>query len=224
MSMTDAQGGGFQQQVLWRFTALLLLRESWAGELLLGAGLDENGAALALAAHIAGAVCLSVDADAERVKAAQRRGACDFAVNSLDEALRTMKNEVRLGRALSVGLLGNPEAMIAEMEERGVLPAIAAGFAAEVLGSKTASFSGMDALAEEWAGEHGLRMCFVSASGLGDLMALDEALKRVVGEDRLRMRWLERGAQHFRRERPLGRAVWLNQAEAEALRAMGRVV
>ena len=43
-------------------------------------------------------------------------------VNSLDEALRILKNAVRQGEATSVGLVGNCADLIPEMAKRGVVP------------------------------------------------------------------------------------------------------
>src|SRR5580698_5165161 len=84
-----------QERILRMVTVLHALRESWGGALIVACGLNPQGAALALASNIAGAVCLSVDGDPARLKDALRSGSCDFVVNTLDEALRAMKNEVR---------------------------------------------------------------------------------------------------------------------------------
>jgi urocanate hydratase len=62
--------------------------------------------------------------DPERIKKRLKTGYCDFMVNSLDEALRILKNAVRKKEAISVGLVGNCADVIPEMAERGVLPDI----------------------------------------------------------------------------------------------------
>lgn len=236
---TNPQGGGFQQQVLRSFTALMLLRLNWAGELVLGLGLNDEGAALALAAHIAGAVCLSIEPDVALVKAAQRRGACDFAVNTLDEALRTMKNEVRQGRALSVALHGSYDQALSEAAERGLLPAVIFGRAGDLpeaaaqavtrlqqLGSSLICLGGCgthgctDASVslEAWAAQHSYQLQTIPAASPSGLAALDDILKRQLSpDDILRHRWLDRARQHFLRDRPLARAAWLTPAEADRL-------
>ena len=117
-----------QANTLRIFTVLSTLREEWAGALILSCGLSTEGADLALAANIAGGVCLSVDGSGERCRAALRWGAVDFAVNSLDEALRAIKNEIRQGRPLSVALDGRPGEVMAEVLERGVLPEVFVAF------------------------------------------------------------------------------------------------
>ena len=88
----------------------------WAGEL------GENGCNLMRAANIAGAASLGATADSGAMRYANRDGVADFLVNSLDEALRILKNEVRKGQAVSVGMSVEPAAAIAGMLERGVLP------------------------------------------------------------------------------------------------------
>jgi hypothetical protein len=88
----------------------------WAGEL------DENGSALMRAANIAGAASLGATANPEALRHANRDGVADFLVTSLDEALRILKNEVRKRQAVSVGVSVAPDAVVAEMRERGVLP------------------------------------------------------------------------------------------------------
>ncbi len=51
-----------------------------------------------------------------------RTGELDFVVNTLDEALRTLKNEIRQRRPLSVGLIADTDLALAEIAERGLLP------------------------------------------------------------------------------------------------------
>jgi len=92
------------------------------GKLLLYGQLDAHGAAVALAANIAGAATLGVDADPERVRQGIRHGFCDFVVNHLDEALRILKNEVRKKQPVSVCLEGDLDATLTEAVERGLQP------------------------------------------------------------------------------------------------------
>ena len=95
-------------------------RKDWAGALMVGCGLGPGGPALALAGNIAGAGCLAIEAQAAVCRAALRSGACDFVVNSVDEALRILKNEIRQRRPVSVGLAMEPNAALKELMERGV--------------------------------------------------------------------------------------------------------
>src|SRR6476646_2864442 len=95
-----------------------------AGKLVVSGGMGGMGGAQPLAATMTGACFLGIDVDAERIKKRLKTGYCDFMVNSLDEALRILKNAVRKKEAISVGLIGNCADVIPELAERGVLPDI----------------------------------------------------------------------------------------------------
>src|ERR1035441_2750832 len=66
-----------------------------AGKLIVSGGLGCATEARPLAATMAGACYLGIEVDPERIKKRLRTGYCDFMVNSLDEALRILKNAVR---------------------------------------------------------------------------------------------------------------------------------
>ena len=95
-----------------------------AGKLIVSGGMGGMGGAQPLAATMAGACFLGIDVDPERIKKRLKTGYCDFMVNTLDEALRILKNAVRKKEAISVGLVGNCADVIPELAERGVLPDI----------------------------------------------------------------------------------------------------
>jgi urocanate hydratase len=95
---------------------------SLEGKLIVSGGMGGMGGAQPLAATMAGAAFLGIDVDAERIKKRLKTGYCDFMVNSLDEALRILKNAVRKKEAVSVGLVGNCADIIPELAERGVVP------------------------------------------------------------------------------------------------------
>lgn len=92
------------------------------GKLLFAGELDAPGRWLIRAANVAGAASLSATADAAAGREAMRDGVIDFLVNSLDEALRILKNEIRKRQTVAVGVTGEPVAISAEMLERGVRP------------------------------------------------------------------------------------------------------
>ena len=131
----------FQAEVLRAFAVLCAVRaewaradpvrEDWGGALMVSCGLGRGGATLALAGNIAGAACMAIDARAEVCRAALHSGACDFVVNSVDEALRILKNEIRQRRPVSVGLAMEPNAALNELIDRGVRPEIFTAFGAE---------------------------------------------------------------------------------------------
>src|SRR5947209_8255606 len=95
---------------------------SLTGKLIVSGGMGGMGGAQPLAATMNGACFLGIDVDAERIKKRLKTGYCDFMVNTLDEALRILKNAVRKKEAISVGLIGNCADVIPELAERGVLP------------------------------------------------------------------------------------------------------
>jgi urocanate hydratase len=95
-----------------------------AGKLIVSGGMGGMGGAQPLAGTMTGACFLGIDVDPERIKKRLKTGYCDFMVNSLDEALRILKNAVRKKEAVSVGLIGNCADVIPELAERGVLPDI----------------------------------------------------------------------------------------------------
>jgi urocanate hydratase len=95
-----------------------------AGKLIVSGGMGGMSGAQPLAATMAGACYLGIEVDPERIKKRLRTGYCDFMVNSLDEALRILKNAVRKKENISVGLVGNCGDIIPELSERGVVPDI----------------------------------------------------------------------------------------------------
>jgi urocanate hydratase len=97
---------------------------SLEGKLIVSGGMGGMGGAQPMAATIAGAAFLGIEADPERIKKRLRTGYCDFMVNSLDEALRILKNAIRKKESISVGLVGNCANVIPELAARGVLPDI----------------------------------------------------------------------------------------------------
>jgi urocanate hydratase len=109
-------------EVFDHFAALTSVAPAPGGALVFYGALDRCGMATAVAANIAGAASLGVDAHADRAKLALRQGICDFMVNSLDEALRILKNELRKKQPVAVALVGDPARVVAEMLERGVQP------------------------------------------------------------------------------------------------------
>jgi urocanate hydratase len=92
------------------------------GKLIYAGELEPHGRALLVAGNIVGAASLAATADLAAQKQAIRDGAADFLVNSLDEALRILKNEIRKREAVSVCISVDPNVVEKEMLERGVSP------------------------------------------------------------------------------------------------------
>lgn len=92
------------------------------GKLFYAAEPDAAGCLVLRAANIAGAASLAASADAASLRKAMREGVIDFVVNSLDEALRILKNEIRKKQPVAVGVSIAPQAIEREMLDRGVQP------------------------------------------------------------------------------------------------------
>jgi hypothetical protein len=101
------------------------------GKLLYAGELDGEGRALLVAGNIGGVASLAATADVATQRQAIRDGVADFLVNSLDEALRILKNEIRKRETVAVCVAAAPEAVELEMLERGVLPDLLRPGAAE---------------------------------------------------------------------------------------------
>jgi hypothetical protein len=95
---------------------------SLGGRLLLIDGLADEGDALLIAASIAGAASLVLETETEAVRHCVRNGIIDFAVTTLAEALRILKNEVRKQQPIAVLLEREPADVLAEMVDRGAQP------------------------------------------------------------------------------------------------------
>lgn len=92
------------------------------GQLFYAGELSGLARAAITAANIAGAATLAVSSDQAAAKQAMRDGIVDFLVNSLDEALRILKNEIRKRETVAVCVAAAPALVEGEMEARGVQP------------------------------------------------------------------------------------------------------
>ena len=168
----------------------------WVGQLVLAAfdGAAQSG--LSAAASLAGAASLTVDSDATSVKAHFRDGAFDFVVNTLDEALRAIKNQVRQGQPIAIGLMAEPEVVLVEAEARG----LAASF---VLGASTLVSKEYEA----WLAE---RRWFAAEFAASDVRSYSDLLP---DDDALRRRWLRQLPTYQRSVRLGARWAWVSAEE-----------
>jgi len=93
-----------------------------SGKWILTGGLGGMGGAQPLAAVMAGACCLAVECDPERIDFRLRTRYLDEKTDSIDEALSMITNWTRSGQVKSVGLLGNAAEVLPELAGRGVTP------------------------------------------------------------------------------------------------------
>jgi hypothetical protein len=233
-----------QSEALRTFMLLTSMRADWGGALIVACGLGRGGAALSVAGSIAGAGCLVIDERAEVCRAASRQGACDFVVNTVDEALRVLKNEIRQRRPVSVGLTSEMTTALEELLERGVQPELFTAFGREVgvggvetgtrdraarafaaLGTLVVDFdgtlAGVDGVVDASERLEGLRRdrglgleAFTFASA-EELRAFDARLLEVIPVTDPRQRWYAGAPRFFHRERPYRRVVSFTPGERE---------
>jgi len=94
------------------------------GHWILTAGLGGMGGAQPLAAVMAGACCLAIECDPDRIDFRLRTRYLDERADSLDDALAMIERWTKAGEAKSVGLLGNAAEIVPELFRRGVRPDI----------------------------------------------------------------------------------------------------
>ena len=152
----DVQDGpsddSLQRRALLAYLSLTERAGSWAGRLVLLAASDE-AAPFALGALAAGGAVLWTCPDQPTLRASGRAGIVDFEVTTLSEALRILKNEIRKGLPVSVGVLDAERTIWDEAVRRGVQPqALLAGardaVAAEMLSGRGADWLQTRAVAQ----------------------------------------------------------------------------
>jgi urocanate hydratase len=183
------------------YRSLTHQRADWGGKLVLlsGPGCAQTGAPSAIS--IAGGTTLAIDSEAAAMKSAMRAGYLDFVVNSLDEALRALKNEVRQKRPLSVGLIADVAATRAAMDQRGIMP--------DLTFDPTKTPQSRD-------------QYYFPAADAPELRAIDAALlATLAADDTPRRRWLQAAPQFLREARSGGRWIWLTKAELATLASQG---
>jgi len=213
---SSVQQPELQLRTLRLYGELLCRRENWSRQLVLAAFPGVSRTGLAVAASLAGAVSLVVDSDSAMTKAQFRDGAFDFIVNTLDEALRAIKNEIRQGHPLAVGLMAEPQVVLAEAADRGLAAAFILTEANDPDGSLTSSLGTSDvarvAFGEPTAKLSGwLSRCGWAAAELSSPM-LD-----LPPDDRARQKWLRDLPSHQRSVRQCKRWMWMTDTERSAI-------
>lgn len=94
----------------------------WSGKWILTAGLGGMGGAQPLAATMAGASCLAVECQRSRIEMRLKTRYLDVMAETLDQALGLIEDANRVGKPISVGLLGNAADILPELVKRGVRP------------------------------------------------------------------------------------------------------
>lgn len=94
------------------------------GKWILTGGMGGMGGAQPLAGTMAGASILTVEVDEARINRRVKIGFCDVKVKQLDRALKLIKEHVKSGEPISIGLVGNAAEVFPEIYRRGILPDI----------------------------------------------------------------------------------------------------
>ena len=94
----------------------------WSGKWILTAGLGGMGGAQPLAAVMAGACCLAIECQSDRIEKRLQTRYLDKRAETLDQALAMINEACAKKEAISVGLLGNAAEILPEMVKRGIRP------------------------------------------------------------------------------------------------------
>ncbi len=89
-----------------------------SGRTILTAGLGGMGGAQPLAATMAGAAILCIEVDPSRIERRLETHYLDEAADSLDDAMRRLREAATERRAVSIGLLGNAAELVPELARR----------------------------------------------------------------------------------------------------------
>ncbi|HUZ04300.1 MAG TPA: hypothetical protein VMU62_02995 [Acidobacteriaceae bacterium] len=226
-----------QSFVYQKYLALPAILTRHPGALLEGTlgvcvGLERDGAELAIAATLAGAAFLGIDPNPQTLKLSQQHHACDFVVNTLDEALRVLKNAIRKRQPIAVGLLGDAAEILPRMVERGVQPDFLSDTthldASAAIQSAKASLAQRGSLLLNFGPEleavelprETLRWVGWTSTGFQDMQRMDAlALSHLPATDAARRRWLQGASAYFYRQIPLERVCALSLEEITALQS-----
>jgi hypothetical protein len=192
------------------------------GKLLYAGELSGPGRELLFAANIAGAASIGASADPVAQREAIRDGVIDFLVTSLEEALRILKNEIRKHQAVSVAVSIDPNLLVEQMLDRGVLPDLLPSDSG-LSGEQRASFLNHGAL--PIANPASTERSFVTWSAERDfprlLPKIDALAHSVIPEtDRLRSRWLRLAPRYLGRLAQRQHGVALAADELRRFQAM----
>jgi urocanate hydratase len=192
------------------------------GRLLLVDGLAAEHDALILAASIAGAATLVLESQPAAVRYAVRNGVVDFAVMTLEEALRILKNEIRKQQPIAVLLEQEPSAALRDMIRRGAQPDLIRWPQdvpqAQVLRQRGAADLPAPASGGDDAAGHVVWRA--DSGGSAALRQVDLlASQSLSSSDATRQNWITRAPRYLHRGLRLERCATMNDAEVAAFLA-----
>ncbi|WP_392396810.1 urocanate hydratase [Sutcliffiella horikoshii] len=92
------------------------------GTITVTAGLGGMGGAQPLAVTMNDGVCIAIEVDEHRIDRRIETRYCDVKVHTIDEAIQKAEEYKKLGKPLSIGLLGNAAEILPQLVERGFTP------------------------------------------------------------------------------------------------------
>lgn len=215
----------FQESLHFTFQILAAIADKYftgdlAGKLIVNCGMEAIGSLMSVAATMNGAAFLGIDADPEKIKRQLKAGRCDFMVNSLDEALRILKNAVRKKENVSVGLVADCGEIIQKFSERGVLPEvinIASGAASVSAAVVQHAQSSPDFVTEYISpifdsGRRPFRW-FALSGEPADIFTSENILLELFPENRTLRRWIEIARKRIKFQGLPSRICWLDSEE-----------
>ena len=197
---------------------------SLGGSLLFVDNLSDEGDALLIAGSIAGAASLVIETRIEMVRHCLRNGIVDFAVNTLDEALRILNSEIRKRQPVAVLLERQPVDVLAEMVERGAQPDLMRWASVEPASQpyiETLRKRGARPVPdpEEADSDPAHEVCWHAESGTA-LRQLDLLAAQILPQDDLeRQNWVARAPRYLPRAFRLKRRVLMTSEESVAFLA-----
>ena len=198
-------------------------RAGLGGKLLYAGELAAEGRNLLYAANIAGAASLAASADPTALRQAMRDGVIDFFVNSLEEALRILKNEIRKRQTVSVGVAFEPNKLTEQMLNRGVLPDLlpANGRLTPPHFQEFLSQGAQQIVSASFPPDRRFVTWKVDRDFARQLPRLDEIAKAVLPpEDHLRHRWLKLAPRYLGRLAQHERGVAMTEQELVKFRSL----
>jgi len=170
------------------------------GQLLYAGQLSMETARLIRAANIAGAASLSVSDSTSALREATRDGVVDFAVTSLDEALRILKNEIRKRLPVAVAIQGSPVDIANQMMLRSVQPDLLAPSAIQPLCARAAFLERGSLLVEPHPDPTNLRIWQFPSGWHTRCSELDEQIRALLpASDLASRRWLRLSPRYLPR-------------------------
>ena len=196
------------------------------GNLLYAGELDADGRAMTVAGNVAGCASLAVTASSAAQKQANRDGVIDFAVTSLDEALRILKNEIRKHNSVAVCIGSDRDRIEPEMIERGVLPDLVFAGSFDLV-RETGSFAqhSRQVTVEKPDGTLAVLAWHVAHAPARWMPKLDAIAMECMKEDPWAGRWIRLSPRYLGRAALGERAFWCEpQAATEIIRRFGESV